>query len=123
MDKLVAAQAALATTNSVPVKGKGKGRSGGKGRGTKLEDRLKAVENVIVQHERTIHTLEDRCSLVILVRQTIHQQKIQEYRDLHRRQGDEIQNKDYAALDAAQKAGQLHTRWAVNAASRTCSTK
>ena len=55
MDKLVAAQAALATTNSVPVKGKGK-------------DRLRAVENVIVQHERTIHLLDDRCSLVIRVR-------------------------------------------------------
>ena len=80
MDKLVAAQAALATTNSVPVKGKGKGR-GGKGKGTKLEDRLRAVENVIVQHERTTHMLEDRCSLVMLVRETIHQQKIQKYRD------------------------------------------
>ena len=50
--------------------------------------------------------LEDRCSLVILVRETAHQQKIQEYRDLHRRQGDEIKKKDHAALDAAQKAGQ-----------------
>ena len=98
------AQAALATTNSVPVKGKGKGGGGGRGKGTKLEDRLRALENVIVQHERTIHMLEDRCSLVILVRETIHQQKIQEYTNLHRRQGDEIQKKDHAALHAAHKA-------------------
>ena len=77
MDKLVAAQAALATTNSAPVKGKGKGRGEGRGKGTKLEDRLRAVENVIVQHDRTIHMLVDRCSLVILVRETVHQQKIQ----------------------------------------------
>ena len=79
---------------------------GGEGKGTKLEDRLRTVESVIVQYERTIHTLEDRCSLVIQVRETAHQQKIQEYRDLHRRQGDDIKKKDHAALHAAQKAGQ-----------------
>ena len=60
MEKLVAAQAA--TTNSVPVKGKGKWERRREGKGTKLEDRLRAVENVIVQHERTVHVLEDRCS-------------------------------------------------------------
>ena len=105
MDKLVAAQTALATATSVPVKGKGKGGAGGKCKSTELEDRLRAVESVIVQHERTIHMLEDRCSMVILVREAIHQQKIQEFRDLHRRQGEEIKKKDHVALDAAQKAG------------------
>ena len=104
--KLVAAQTALATATSVPVKGKGKGGAGGKGKSTKMEDRLRAVESVIVQHERTIHMLEDRCSMVILVREAIHQQKIQEFRDLHLRQGEEIKKKDHVALDAAaQKAG------------------
>ena len=43
--------------------------------------------------------------MVILVREAIHQQKIQEFRDLHRRQGEEIKKKDHVALDAAQKAG------------------
>ena len=72
--------------------------------GLVFDARLRALENVIVQHERTIHMLEDRCSLVILVRETIHQQKSQEYRDLHRRRGDEIQKKDHAALHATHKA-------------------
>ena len=102
----MAAQTALATATSVPVKGKGKGGAGGKGKSTKLEDRLRAVESVIVQHERTIHMLEDRCSMVILSREAIHQKKkIKEFRDLHRRQGEEIKKEDHVALDAAQKAG------------------
>jgi len=84
MDKLRAAQAAMAEAEP-KGKGGGGGRGKGKGKGKGgIEARIKAVESVLVQHERSIHMLEDRCTYVIMVREARIQNEFLKLRDVHR---------------------------------------
>ena len=98
---------------TVPAAAAAKGK--GKGKGEGIEDIVNALIRVVISHERSVHTLEDRCSFAILVIDETVKTEIEQVRDAWRVQ-------DRAAREAREAAREEQALGTAERSMETSST-